>query len=123
MTEAAAEAALIGFATDRDTVAAADGRGSETKVKTIVPARSDGYERIFRRTRRIRSLSARPRPTGHAAERGAGNLCFGGICMRVGGFGAPGSPCRAKLSRSPRIADFSLAGASIAWFAAVSAAR
>lgn len=51
------EAALIGFGTDRGTVAAADDWGDEMKVKTVVPARPDSYEHAFRRAGRIRSLS------------------------------------------------------------------
>lgn len=43
-----ADAVLIGFGTDRGTVAAADEWGGPMKVKTVVPARDDSYERVFR---------------------------------------------------------------------------
>jgi erythromycin esterase-like protein len=42
------DAVLIGFGTDRGTVAAADDWGSPMKVKTVLPARPDSYERVFR---------------------------------------------------------------------------
>jgi erythromycin esterase-like protein len=44
------EAVLIGFGTDRGTVAAADDWDEPMQVKTIVPARPDSHERIFRDT-------------------------------------------------------------------------
>jgi erythromycin esterase-like protein len=51
------EAALIGFGTDRGTVAAADDWDGPMKVKTVVPAREDSYERVFRQTGIARSLT------------------------------------------------------------------
>lgn len=42
------EAALIGFATDRGHVTAADEWGARPRVKAVVPARADSWERIFR---------------------------------------------------------------------------
>jgi erythromycin esterase-like protein len=51
------EAALIGFGTDRGTVAAADDWDGPMKVKTVVPARQDSYERVFRQTGVARSLT------------------------------------------------------------------
>jgi len=51
------DAVLIGFGTDRGTVAAADDWGAPMRVKTVLPARSDSYERIFRQTGVARSLT------------------------------------------------------------------
>jgi erythromycin esterase-like protein len=42
------DAALIGFATDRGTVAAASDWDGPMEVKAVVPARSDSYEHAFR---------------------------------------------------------------------------
>jgi erythromycin esterase-like protein len=50
-------AILIGFGTDRGTVAAADDWGAAMKIKTVLPARSDSYERVFRQTGVARSLT------------------------------------------------------------------
>ena len=44
------EAVLIGFGTDRGTVAAASDWGGPMEVKTLRPARRDSYEYAFRRT-------------------------------------------------------------------------
>lgn len=41
------EAVLIGFGTDRGTVAAASDWGGDMEVKTVRPARADSYERAF----------------------------------------------------------------------------
>ena len=43
-------AVLIGFGTDRGTVAAADDWGGVMKVKSVVPARADSHEHVFRQT-------------------------------------------------------------------------
>ena len=43
------EAVLIGFGTDRGTVAAADDWGAPMRIKAVVPSRSDSYERVFAR--------------------------------------------------------------------------
>ncbi|MGD9740465.1 MAG: erythromycin esterase family protein [Bauldia sp.] len=51
------DAVLIGFGTDRGTVAAADDWGAPMKVKTVLPARADSYERVFRQTGIARSLT------------------------------------------------------------------
>ena len=51
------EAVLIGFGTDRGTVAAADDWGGAMKVKTLVPARRGSYEHVFRQTFVERSLT------------------------------------------------------------------
>lgn len=51
------EAALIGFGTDRGTVAAADDWGAPMRIMSVVPARSDSYERVFRQTGIARSLT------------------------------------------------------------------
>jgi erythromycin esterase-like protein len=44
------EAAAIGFGTDRGTVAAADDWDEPMRVKNVLPARNDSYERLFRET-------------------------------------------------------------------------
>jgi erythromycin esterase-like protein len=41
-------AVLIGFGTDRGTVAAADDWDEPMRIKNVVPARPDSYERVFR---------------------------------------------------------------------------
>src|SRR5207302_212158 len=46
------EAVLIGFGTDRGTVAAADDWDGEMRVKTVLPARRDSWEYAFRKTGR-----------------------------------------------------------------------
>jgi erythromycin esterase-like protein len=51
------EAALIGFGTDRGTVAAANDWDEPMRIKTVLPARPDSYECIFRRTGIARSLT------------------------------------------------------------------
>jgi erythromycin esterase-like protein len=51
------EAVLIGFGTDRGTVAAADDWDGEMKVKTVNPARPDSWEHAFHRTGYARSLT------------------------------------------------------------------
>ena len=51
------EAVLIGFGTDRGTVAAADDWDGEMKVKAVLPARLDSWEYAFRKTGRARSLT------------------------------------------------------------------
>jgi erythromycin esterase-like protein len=50
-------AALIGFGTDRGTVAAASDWGGEMQIKSVRPARDDSYEHLFRRTGLARSLT------------------------------------------------------------------
>ena len=51
------DAVLIGFGTDRGTVAAADDWGGEMKVKSVVPARPDSWEFAFRKAGVARSLT------------------------------------------------------------------
>jgi len=51
------DAVAIGFGTDQGTVAAASDWGSPMEVKTVLPARSDSYEALFRRTGRSRTLT------------------------------------------------------------------
>jgi len=51
------EAVLIGFGTDKGTVAAADDWGGEMRVMDVRPARPDSYEHAFRRTGMARSLT------------------------------------------------------------------
>lgn len=46
----------IGFATDRGQVIAADDWGAPPRVKDIIPARSDSWERVMRDTRLSRAL-------------------------------------------------------------------
>jgi erythromycin esterase-like protein len=50
-------AALIGFGTDRGTVAAASDWDGPMQVKTVLPARPDSFERIFRQSFVERSLT------------------------------------------------------------------
>ncbi len=50
-------AALIGFGTDRGKVAAASDWDGPMEVKTVVAARADSYERVFRQTGVERSLT------------------------------------------------------------------
>jgi erythromycin esterase-like protein len=50
-------AMLIGFGTDRGTVAAADDWDAPMQVKTVLPSRPDSYERVFRQTGVGRSLT------------------------------------------------------------------
>ncbi|HKT85245.1 MAG TPA: erythromycin esterase family protein [Novosphingobium sp.] len=51
------EAVLVGFGTDRGTVAAASDWGAEMHIKTVRPARDDSWEVAFRRTGQARSLT------------------------------------------------------------------
>lgn len=51
------QAVLIGFGTDRGTVAAASDWGAEMQVKQVRPAREDSWEAAFRRTGLARSLT------------------------------------------------------------------
>jgi erythromycin esterase-like protein len=51
------EAVLIGFGTDRGTVAAASDWGAPVEFKTVLPARHDSYEHLFRKTGVARSLT------------------------------------------------------------------
>ena len=50
-------AALIGFGTDRGTVAAADDWDGPMKVKSVVPSRPDSYEHVFHQTGIARCLT------------------------------------------------------------------
>src|SRR5205823_5196176 len=50
-------AVLIGFGTDRGTVAAADDWDAEMKIKTVIPARPDSWEFAFRHAGQARSLT------------------------------------------------------------------
>ena len=62
------EAVLIGFGTDRGTVAAASDWGGPMEVKTVRPARRDYYEYAFRRTGLNRALADwRRKPHGDPA--------------------------------------------------------
>jgi erythromycin esterase-like protein len=51
------EAVLIGFGTDRGTVAAASDWGAEMRIMDVRPARDDSWEAAFRRTGIARSLT------------------------------------------------------------------
>ncbi len=51
------DAVLIGFGTDRGTVAAASDWGGPMSIKTVLPARDDSYEYAFRATGRGRTLT------------------------------------------------------------------
>ena len=50
-------AVLVGFGTDRGTVAAADDWDEPMRIKAVVPSRPDSYERVFRHTGIARSLT------------------------------------------------------------------
>jgi erythromycin esterase-like protein len=58
-------AILIGFGTDRGTVAAASDWEGPMEVKTVLPARSDSYERVFRQSHVERSLTCWQRGNKH----------------------------------------------------------
>jgi erythromycin esterase-like protein len=51
------EAVLVGFGTDRGTVAAADDWDGPMQIKAVRPSRPDSYERVFRQTGIARSLT------------------------------------------------------------------
>lgn len=51
------DAALIGFGTDRGTVAAASDWEGPVEIKTVLPARADSYEHMFRHGGMARSLT------------------------------------------------------------------
>lgn len=51
------DAALVGFGTDRGTVAAAGDWGWPVEIKTVLPARADSYEHMFRHAGMARSLT------------------------------------------------------------------
>ncbi len=51
------EAVLIGFDTDRGTVAAASDWGAPMEIKSVLPAREDSYEYLFRKSGLARSLT------------------------------------------------------------------
>ena len=51
------EAVLIGFGTDRGTVAAASDWDEPMEIKTVLPARPDSHERVFRETGIARALT------------------------------------------------------------------
>ena len=51
------QAVLIGFGTDRGTVAAASDWDGPMEVKKVLPARADSHERVFRQTRIPSSLT------------------------------------------------------------------
>ena len=51
------DAALIGFGTDRGTVAAASDWDGPMEIKRVLPSRPDSYERVFRQTGIARSLT------------------------------------------------------------------
>jgi erythromycin esterase-like protein len=58
----------IGFSTDRGAVMAADDWGSPPHLKTILPSRSDSWERVFRDAGASRSLTVwRDNPSREAA--------------------------------------------------------
>jgi erythromycin esterase-like protein len=51
------DAVLIGFGTDQGTVAAADDWDGEMRIKTVLPARPDSWEFVFRKAGFARSLT------------------------------------------------------------------
>ncbi|MGA3303014.1 MAG: erythromycin esterase family protein [Methylovirgula sp.] len=74
-------AVLIGFGTDRGTVAAASEWDGPVEIKTVLPAREDSYEYLFRKSGLARSLTdwrthecrdLRERLTGPRLERAIG---------------------------------------------------
>lgn len=67
-TAYADEAALIGFGTDRGTVAAASDWGAPMEIKTVRPARQDSYEYAFRKTGLVRSLTHWGDPGGDPTQ-------------------------------------------------------
>jgi len=63
------DAVLIGFGTDRGTVAAASDWGAEMQVMQVRPAREDSWEGMFRKTGLARSLTDwRGRKQGELAD-------------------------------------------------------
>jgi len=64
------DAALIGFGTDRGTVAAASDWGAAMEVKQLLPARAHSWEEAFRHTGHARSLT----DWRGAKRRGLGNI-------------------------------------------------
>ena len=63
------DAALIGFGTDRGSVAAASDWGAPMEIMAVRPARHDSYEYAFRRTGLNRALAHwRRQPQGQLAE-------------------------------------------------------
>jgi erythromycin esterase-like protein len=63
------EAVLIGFGTDRGTVAAADDWNGPMKVKAVTPARPDSWEFAFRKSGIMRSLTDWRRPGNSIGRR------------------------------------------------------
>ena len=63
------DAVLIGFGTDRGTVAAASDWGAAMEIKSVRPARPDSYEHAFRRAGVARALTDwRRQPNGELAQ-------------------------------------------------------
>jgi erythromycin esterase-like protein len=63
------DAVLVGFGTDRGTVAAADDWDGEMRVKAVLSARPDSWEYAFRKSGAARSLTDWRRGAGTAARR------------------------------------------------------
>lgn len=63
------QAVLIGFSTDRGTVAAADDWDQPVRIMDIVPSRPDSYERVCRAVGLPRFLLDLRRATGHDAHK------------------------------------------------------
>jgi erythromycin esterase-like protein len=63
------EAVLIGFGTDRGTVAASDDWDGEMRIKSVVPARPDSYEFAFRKAGLSRSLTDWRRSGSRGSDR------------------------------------------------------
>jgi len=61
-------AVLIGFGTDRGTVAAASDWDQPMEIKRVLPAREDSYEYAFRKTGLARSLTDWREPAGFLSE-------------------------------------------------------
>jgi erythromycin esterase-like protein len=63
------DAVLIGFGTDRGTVAAADDWDGELRIKAVLPARGDSWEYAFRKSGAMRSLTDWRRSPGPGGRR------------------------------------------------------
>jgi len=61
------DAVLIGFGTDRGTVAAADDWDEPMRILSVRPARADSHEALFRDAGHVRSLTDLRGPRARAA--------------------------------------------------------
>ncbi len=101
------EAILIGFGTDRGTVAAATDWGADMEIKTVRPARPDSYEHAF-----LGGPAWRARlPTGTLRNAAASPTCCACHCSnaRSASSTGPRPSCSATISR-PCSPSSSMAG-------------